>query len=272
MSFSPDLLPPENGDSAWRYCFHEDRLLLDELSGGIPILDDAALRAIGASESVFVGTMLGRPAYATDIEAAAEPAGLHGQSMRAYLARADDTHFACASRAYQLVRWNREHRHCGSCGTATVQRGNERARECPACQLAVYPRITPAIMALVVRGREILLARSTRFPTGMFSALAGFVEAGESLEDTLQREVREEVGVEVANMRYFGSQSWPFPNSLMLAFACDYAGGELVAQEAEIAEAGWFDVAALPMIPPSFSIAGRLIRHVVAEAGAAPPR
>ena len=115
------------------------------------------------------------------------------------------------------------------------------------------------MMALVTRGREILLARAHRFPPGMFSALAGFVEPGETIEDCLAREVREEVGVEVRDLRYFGSQSWAFPHSLMIAFTAEYAGGEIRCEDDEIAEARWFAADALPPLPPSVSIARRLI-------------
>jgi NAD+ diphosphatase len=119
------------------------------------------------------------------------------------------------------------------------------------------------MMALVWRGNELLLARSPHYVKGMFSALAGFVEAGESLEDCVHREVAEEVGVTVRNLRYYGSQSWPFPHSLMVAFTAEWAGGEIVAQESEIESAGWYSIDALPGVPPRFSIAGHLIRDTV---------
>jgi NAD+ diphosphatase len=135
----------------------------------------------------------------------------------------------------------------------------ERARECPACGYVAYPRVSPAMMVLVTRGREMLLGRSTRFPPGRFSALAGFVEPGETIEDCIRREVREEVGVEVTNPVYFGSQSWSFPHSLMIAFTAEYAGGELVLDPNEIAEAHWFTPENLPNMPPSLSIARKLI-------------
>jgi NAD+ diphosphatase len=120
-------------------------------------------------------------------------------------------------------------------------------------------------MALVRRGNQLLLARSPHFPPGMYSALAGFVEPGESLEQCLAREVHEEVGVQISNTRYFASQSWPFPHSLMIAFVCDYAGGELRPQPSEIEAANWFEVLQLPKLPSKISIARRLIDAVVAE-------
>ena len=135
----------------------------------------------------------------------------------------------------------------------------EFAMECPSCGLLAYPRISPAVMVLVRRGNELLLARSPHFRPGVFSALAGFVEAGETLEQCAVREVREEVGVEITNLRYFQSQPWPFPDSLMLAFFADYAGGEIVPDPSEIEAAGWFSIDALPVLPDPVSIARRLI-------------
>jgi NAD+ diphosphatase len=127
-------------------------------------------------------------------------------------------------------------------------------------------------MVLVTRGRELLLARANRFPQAMYSALAGFVEPGETIEDCIRREVREEVGVDVANITYFASQSWAFPHSLMIAFTAEYAGGELVADATEIAEARWFAVDAMPALPPSVSIARRLIEATAAKLAGEPAR
>jgi NAD+ diphosphatase len=126
-----------------------------------------------------------------------------------------------------------------------------------------YPRVSPAVIVRVRRGDAVLLARSPGFPPGLHSVLAGFVEPGESIEETVRREVREEVGIEVDNLRYFGSQSWPFPNSLMIAFTADYAGGELTPEPGEIEVAGWFAPHDLPTLPPRVSIARRMIDHFV---------
>jgi NAD+ diphosphatase len=134
---------------------------------------------------------------------------------------------------------------------------------CEPCGTLNYPRIAPCVIVLVTRGEELLLARNVNFPRPMYSTLAGFIEAGESVEETLVREVREEVGVDVCNLRYFQSQSWPFPNQLMLGFFADYAGGEIVCDPTEIADARWFHHRELPMIPPAASVSGQLIRHYI---------
>ena len=193
---------------------------------------------------------------------APQGSGWHG--LRALFTVLDDAFFALAGRALQLLEWDRTHQFCGRCGTPTAPRTTERSRECPACGLVAYPRLAPAVMALVRRlPDEILLARSARFPPGMYSALAGFVEPGETIEDCIRREVREEVGIEITDIRYFASQSWAFPHSLMIAYTAEYAGGELRPDESEIVEARWFPWDAAPNLPPSISISRRLIAATI---------
>ncbi|MDH5246870.1 MAG: NAD(+) diphosphatase [Betaproteobacteria bacterium] len=196
---------------------------------------------------------------------AREPEGWRYAGLRALFFRLPEPILAIAARAFQVVEWDRTHRYCGRCGTPTRDKTGERAKECPACGYAAYPRVTPAMMVLVTRGRELLLARAPRFPPGMFSALAGFVEPGETIEDCIHREVREEVGIEVGSIRYFASQSWAFPHSLMIAYTAEYAGGELQPDATEIAEARWFAWDAVPALPPSISISRRLIEATVAR-------
>ncbi|MBW8827347.1 MAG: NAD(+) diphosphatase [Acidobacteria bacterium] len=165
-----------------------------------------------------------------------------------------------AGRAVQLVEWTRTHRFCGRCGTPTDEAPGERARRCPSCGLQAFPRLAPAIITLVERadGRA-LLARNARFPTAMYSCVAGFVEPGETLEEAVRREVFEEVGVRVGDMRYRRSQPWPFPHSLMLGFHADYESGDIACDGIEIADADWFAPDDLPDIPGPISIARWLI-------------
>ncbi|HEY3074847.1 MAG TPA: NAD(+) diphosphatase [Burkholderiales bacterium] len=219
-----------------------------------------------AQRTLYLGRLAGQQCWAAELPAeAATPAGMAWAGLRALFTVLDDAQFALAGRALQLVAWDRTHQFCGRCGTPTVAKSEERVRVCPACKLSAYPRVAPAIMALVHREKELLLARSPHFPPGMYSALAGFVEPGESLEQCLAREVHEEVGVRVNNIRYFASQPWPFPHSLMIAFICDWVSGEVKPQEAEIEEAKWFDVLQLPKLPSKISIARRLIDAVCQE-------
>ena len=170
-----------------------------------------------------------------------------------------------AGRAFQIVEWDRSHQYCGRCGARTRDRTSERAKECPVCGFVLFPRVSPAMMVLVTRGRELLLARANRFPQAMYSALAGFVEPGESIEDCIHREVREEVGIEVDRLRYFASQSWAFPHSLMIAYNAEYAGGEMRPCDEEIADARWFTLDALPQLPSPVSISRHLIDATVAR-------
>jgi NAD+ diphosphatase len=215
---------------------------------------------------LYLGQLKGMQCWAAELpKDAAAPSGLSWEGLRTLFSVLDDAHFALAGRALQLVDWDRTHRFCGRCATPTEPHAEERVRICPACRLSVYPRVAPAVMALVKRDDEVLLARSPHFPPGMYSALAGFVEPGESLEQCLAREVAEEVGVEVANPRYFASQSWPFPHSLMVAFVCEWASGGIRRQESEIEEAKWFKVLQLPKLPSKISIARKLIDAVVEE-------
>jgi NAD+ diphosphatase len=239
----------------------------------LPRIERGALDALAPLRTLCFGHLAGEACWAAELpEAADAPPGLQWEGLRALFSVLDDALFALAGRALQLIDWDRSHRYCGRCGTPTTRLGAEHVRSCPACRLAAYPRVSPAVMALVRRGRELLLARSPHFPPGMYSALAGFVEPGETLEQCLRREVREEVGVDVTRPRYVASQPWPFPHSLMLAFVCDWTGGELDPQPGEIEAAAWFDVSRLPRLPSAISIARRLIDAAAAAIRDGRPR
>jgi NAD+ diphosphatase len=214
----------------------------------------------------FMGTYDGTACIAMALPGEAiEPAGWHYAGLRSLFLRLPDAMLALAARAYQIVEWDRTHRYCGRCGASTQGKSDERSKECPACGLVAYPRISPAMMVLVTRRRELLLARAHRFAPGMYSALAGFVEPGETIEDCVRREVREEVNVDIGSPLYFASQSWPFPHSLMIAFTAEYASGDMRPSDPEIADAQWFALDALPQLPSPVSIARRLIDATVAK-------
>ena len=164
-------------------------------------------------------------------------------------------------KANQIVEWYNSHQYCGACGGSNLSGEGQRVMYCPSCHIQYFPRINPCVIVLITRGREILLARSSRFRSGFFSCLAGFIEIGETAECTVHREIKEEVGILVDNVRYIKSQSWPFPSQLMLGFHADYVSGEIALEPTEIEEAAWFDISDLPSTPSvEISVAGELIQ------------
>jgi len=212
-----------------------------------------------AEPPIFMGLLDGVPAWAVGTtEPSDVPDGYQWQPLRSLGAQLDTPSWMLAGRGVQLVEWARTSRFCGRCGTATELATRERAAWCPHCGLNAYPRLAPAIIVTVERGDTILLGQGRGFQ-GMYSALAGFAEPGETLEETVRREVREEVGVEVGVIRYFDSQPWPFPHSLMIGFFATWVSGEIQIDGEEIVDAGWFKADSLPEIPPPLSIARRLI-------------
>jgi len=232
-----------------------------EDGAGFPEATTCALMGLAPEALQPVWLTPGCEHHCTHVAADAEaPAGFAFHKLRAVLAGLGEGG-ALASRAFQVSEWVRTHRYCGVCATPMRQSTTELCFHCPACGFSAYPRVSPAMMVLIKRKDEILLARHSAYATARYTALAGFVEAGENIEEAIHREVLEEVGLRVTDLRYFGSQSWPFPHSLMIAYTAEYAGGELRIQEDELDDARWFGPGdALPDIPMVESIAGRLIR------------
>lgn len=196
----------------------------------------------------------------------APPEGFRADGLRgAWHALAPDE-FRAAGTLRQKIEWYRTHRFCSVCGAPTVVADGHEAMACTRCGHLHFPRIAPAVIVLVQRGREVLLGRSARFDEGVYSTLAGFVEPGESLEECIHREIFEEVGVRVTNLRYFGSQPHPFPHSLMVGFVADWLTGEITIDEDEIEDARWFTADALPKLPHPMFIARALIDDFVSRA------
>ena len=180
-------------------------------------------------------------------------------SLRALLMQSSPSFFSVISRAWQIALFLRTHKYCGQCGSKMARVDWELATHCHNCGHRCYPRISPCIIVAIKHENKILLAKGRQHKNDMYSTLAGFVESGETLEHAVHREVAEEVGVKVKNLRYFGSQPWPFPHSLMCGFLADFDAGEIKIDEREIVDAQWFSFDKLPNIPPVFSIAGQLI-------------
>ncbi len=266
--FVPLIAPPEahDGDALW-FVFRGNLMLVhrNDERVELPVVSRPQALGVEPMRTQYLGMLEGRHCFSAECDESAEPHDhLRWAGLRSLFGIIDDATFLLAGRAVQIMDWDRSHQFCGRCGTPTERKSGERSRVCPACGQTHYPRLAPVAMALVRRGSELLLARSPHFPPGMFSALAGFVEPGESIEECLVREVKEEVGVDVTNLRYFASQPWPFPHSLMVAFHCDYVSGEIVPQEGEIEAADWFSRDRLPMLPHRLSIARRLIEDALA--------
>jgi NAD+ diphosphatase len=218
-----------------------------------------------------VGVAGGQRVLAVELpDDAAPPAGTSIENLRRLFGRLDDESYRRALRAVQIVAWDRNHQVCSRCGAPVERVAGELAKRCAPCDLTFYPRLSPAVIVLVERGDTVLLGRNARFPGAMYSTLAGFVEPGETLEEAVAREIREEAGVEVRAVRYFGSQPWPFPDSLMVAFTAEYAGGDLRPEPSELADAGWFRADAMPVVPPRLSIARALIDAWVRRQGGDP--
>ena len=242
------------------YLFRSAEILmrLDENDQFVPVPDDDPLiDKLDQEKTHYLGELAGRHVFASEIS----NTGIEEKTLglRALFGRIDRLTFNVASRAVQVLNWHQSHQFCGRCGGRNIPHERDRAMVCRDCRLHVYPRLSPSIIVLVHREEEVLLARNHRFPEGMYSTLAGFVEPGETIEQTVHREVFEEVGLQISPPKFMGSQSWPFPDSLMLGFHAEYAGGDILCQEDEIADAQWFPLGDLPAIPGKMAISRWLI-------------
>ncbi len=264
--FVAGVHPSGTASCSWWFIFFKDKLLV-HMPGNEPLaicmlnpeqlgLQPIFSRYLGryACTDCFVAALGGDPPELENMEF---------RDLRSLFGALDDDIFCLAGRAIQIVHWHREHRFCGKCGTAMIDRRSELARKCPDCNFISYPRLSPAVIMSIIRNDRILLARAPRFPTGMYSTLAGFVEPGETLEEAVSREVFEEVALSVDNIHYVASQPWPFPHSLMIGFTCTYKSGEIRLEGEELEDARWFSVSDLPVLPSTLSISRLLIENFV---------
>ena len=198
------------------------------------------------------------------LENEAIPEGYQLVPIRDLIQSWSTTEFLQASRAVQLLEWRRNHKFCSHCGHVTEIHSKEYAMVCPACSYHQYPRVQPCIITIITKGdNEVLLAKSVHNKSNMYGLIAGFVEVGETLEEAVQREAFEEVGLKLKNIRYMSSQPWPFPSNLMIAFHAEYDSGEIQLQVEEISEAQFFRFDQLPEIPFKGSIAHAMIMQIV---------
>ena len=235
--FTPLITAQPHSDPL-NFVFQGSHLLLREEDLSFPAL--AHLEGI-AADLHPVGLLHERYCQATwCARDTPPPPGFAWRSMRSLFGELDDALMGVAARAVQIAEWARTHRFCGACAQPMALHAGERCFRCEACGMMAYPRISPAMMVLIRKGEHVLLAMHVASPSKRFTPLAGFLEAGETIEEAVHREVFEEVGLRVHNLQYFGSQSWPFPHSLMIAFTADYLDGEIRVDDSEISEARWF--------------------------------
>tara|TARA_B100001013_G_C24614827_1_gene444722 strand:+ start:135 stop:992 length:858 start_codon:yes stop_codon:yes gene_type:complete len=242
-------------------------LLIDNKKQNLVLLDSDEMKWSGMEvvQEYFLGYLGDYSCYA--IEVSSDSSCMDGCSFkpfRSLLGLIPDNLFTICSRSVQLIEWFNKNKYCGTCGLKTSLHPKERAMYCNKCENLFYPRISPCVIVLVTKGEELLLARNKNFPSQLYSTLAGFIEAGESVEEAIEREIFEEVSIKVKNFRYFGSQSWPFPSQLMLGFHAEYDSGVIQPDGKEIDLADWFNFKSLPQVPPGrISISGRLIESYV---------
>jgi NAD+ diphosphatase len=243
----------EKNNSGYWFVFCLNKLLIkggaDNFS--IPHVTHLEELQLFPERSQYLGTLQEQPCYCAEVPLdTAAPEGMSFMELRSLYNILDEDIFALAGKAVQIVNWDHTHQYCSSCGFQVSQLPDERAKKCPECGSISYPRISPAILVSVLKDNKILLVHARAFKGNMYSIIAGFVEPGETLEECVKREVMEEVGLQVKNIKYFGSQHWPFPHSLMIGFTAEYECGEISVDGIEISEADWFDADNLPEIPP----------------------
>ncbi|MDR3588053.1 MAG: NAD(+) diphosphatase [Negativicutes bacterium] len=258
MEFESDFeTAPEN---AYCFLFCGDELLLKENDGTdkIPLICDLKARNMKLTQVYLIGLLDGNKYYAATVGSSI-PDGYSLKKIRQVHGLIEDRCYWFMLRGFHITGWLKTNRFCGCCGGLMKTFLHELAVRCVHCEHTVYPRISPAIIVAVVKDDKILLGHSNRFPPGRYSVIAGFVEPGEALEDCVRRELKEEVGIDVTDIEYFGSQPWPFPDSLMIAFTARWSAGEIKIDNEEIVDADWYSADSLPSIPPKDSIARQLI-------------
>lgn len=270
MDWEADFTSGSFPDHSYLFVFFNDEVAVNKQEAVLPIptVSDIMLHnRIEPAALQYIGTFTGNHYFAAKITSKELFAEFSFLKLRNAAETITEKYGSLAFRAYHILNWLKNNKFCGRCGRATqvAAQPQEFAIKCSACGHLVYPRISPAIIVAVTKEDKLLLAHSSRFPAGRYSVLAGFAEPGETLEDCVRREIREEVAIEVADIRYFGSQPWPFPDSLMIAFTARYASGEIMVDNNEIVAADWFSAAALPQIPAKGSISRQLIDWFVKQ-------
>lgn len=261
-SFVPGTPDRDPGGPGWWVIIRGGELVVADRAGRLELEEGEFPSWCGAdATTVFIGTLNDRPVRAVAVPRQLPlPEGRRAEPFNAVADTLDDRLLSLGGLAHQILSWDRGSSFCAVCGNATERMTGSWGKRCRTCGREHYPHIHPCIIVLVRRGEDFLLVRKPVWPAGRYGLVAGFVDFGESLEECVVREVREETGVEVTNIRYVGSQNWPFPSQLMAGFVADYAGGEICVGEDELEDARWFRVGMMPdMLPPKRSIARWII-------------
>lgn len=272
IEFVPGVESAEHNteNDIW-FIFNDGRLMVRYINEKVKVPITRELE--GYTEAIrnvhYLGKFEGRHCYTAEINETAElQKDFKFENLRSILDLIDENMFLVCSRAVQIIAWDKDHRFCGRCGSPMEEKTGERAKQCVSCGFINYPRISPAIIVAVTNGEKLLMAHNKNFRPGFYSVIAGFVDPGETFEQCVKREVMEEVGIKVKNIRYFRSQPWPFPNSLMVAFTAEYDEGEIQPDGIEIEHAGWYAVDNMPPRPSKSTVAGKLIEWFInKEAG-----
>jgi NAD+ diphosphatase len=263
--FFPGVIQSDDGKPRCYIPVYDNQLLCSEDFIWEPITGSLwrFLNPDPTADIHYIGDYEGQSCFVVSLSEQYNVEGYCWNNLRVMLGMLNPTHYEMTARALQIVNWDIDHRFCGRCGDATLHHSAERAKVCVACKLEFYPRLSPCVITVVTRGEYCLLAHNPTFPDGYYSALAGFIEAGEGIESALRREVKEEVNVTVGKLSYFGSQSWPFPGQLMIGFHSEYELGDVEVDGVEIVDANWYRFDQLPLIPPASTLSGQLIQSFV---------
>ena len=240
------------------FIFYEKKLLLEVIDNQY-VLPTQINDHVCVDNQYAIGNFFGNACYAVDAKSIEEGGQYELLPLKLAFQKISDQWFAAASRAYQIIQWDINHSFCGRCGKKIVQIDDKFEKRCDDCHLSFFPKISPAIIVRIQKQDQILLARQKNFPEGVYGLIAGFIEPGETAEEALHREVYEETGIKVTDVKYFGSQSWPFPDSLMLAFTAEYVSGELTCLDGELEFVQWFDRESIPGFPSSSSSIARTL-------------
>lgn len=268
MDFNYGIKSPEINEKEYFFIFEKNKILIKNENNKVEFLsiEDLEELEIELENKYLIDRYRNEYYYLGDFKEDIYLTGKYEfREVRSTFDEIEENVFWILGRAFHISHWNGTNKFCSNCGSTTIQNSKQRSIDCPSCNSVFYPRISPAVIVAIIKDDKILLAQNASFKFDFYSVLAGFLEPGETLEECVQREVKEEVGIEVTNIKYFGSQPWPFPDSIMVGFTAEYLSGDIDEDRREIFHADWFSVDNLPKIPSSISISRKLIDWFIEE-------